>query len=363
MKHDKIIDRNQLIALCSLILLSPALRLYPGLSARLAGRGAWLSAPAALPAALLYLLLLCRLMAARQPGEGLGELCLRALGGAAGRILLGLFSLWLILYCGFVLRAGADRFVVGIFPQARPAVFSVSLGLACGIAALGSFRSLVRMARMLLPLLLGTLLLLLLISLRSLDKINLLPLTAEDGLPILAGTLPVLNALALGLYLPCFFAGDVAETPRPWLRWARWLLGMSLLLAALCAAILGSFGPELTGRLSVPFFTLVRNLVFLRSFERMDALVVSLWLFPDFLLGSALLFAAGRCLGLLLGRPDSRRLPPLCGVLALLPALLLGQDGTGLALWSERIIPAINLAMALAAVPLIYIVGKIRKTL
>ena len=40
-------NRNQLIALCSVTLLVPALRLVPSLTASLGGRAAWLSVPAA----------------------------------------------------------------------------------------------------------------------------------------------------------------------------------------------------------------------------------------------------------------------------------------------------------------------------
>ena len=39
-------NRNQLIALCSVTLLVPALRLVPSLTASLGGRAAWLSVPA-----------------------------------------------------------------------------------------------------------------------------------------------------------------------------------------------------------------------------------------------------------------------------------------------------------------------------
>ena len=51
-------NRNQLIALCSVTLLVPALRLVPSLTASLGGRAAWLSVPAAALPLLGYLFLL-----------------------------------------------------------------------------------------------------------------------------------------------------------------------------------------------------------------------------------------------------------------------------------------------------------------
>ena len=54
MKCDKPYTLGQLLALCSVMALTPALRLLPGASAALAGRGAWLSILLALPAAVAY---------------------------------------------------------------------------------------------------------------------------------------------------------------------------------------------------------------------------------------------------------------------------------------------------------------------
>ena len=116
-------------ALSTVALLAPALRLCPAGSAALAGRAAWLSALLALPPMLLYLLLLCRLMAQAREGEGLAELCLRLTGPLPGRLLLGLLAAWLLLYGAFVLRAGADRFVVTLFPRGSPTELALIMGL------------------------------------------------------------------------------------------------------------------------------------------------------------------------------------------------------------------------------------------
>ena len=156
-------------------------------------------------------------------------------------------------------------------------------------------------------------------------------------------------------------------------RWL-WLLGLCLLLSALCAAVLGCFGAEITTRLSLPFFTLVRNLVFFRTLERLEAPVVSLWLIPDFLLASLSLFCAQLCLRLLLGAgpayrgealTDMRRgrwLIWLGGAAAIAAGLLMAPNARALALWSERIIP-IGQTAAAGLIPIIYMVGKSKKRL
>ena len=371
----KRITAHQWTLMSSLLLLGPALRLLPHAAALHAERAAWLGALPALPLLLLYARFLSRFWATRPAGTGLGEATLQLLGERWGRAALYALAGWLLFYGGFVLRSGADRLVVTVYPQAAPAVFTLSMGLCCLVAALGSARSLARTAALLWPIVSGILLLLLLVSLKGVERGNLFPVTLLDLPALLRASVPVLDVLGLGLFLPLFFLGFVEPGPKCGALRIRWLLGESLLLTLLMLAVVGNFGAALVARLSQPFFTLVRNLVFFRSLERIEALVVSCWIFPDFLLASLCIFAAQYCLRLALGakplqdrggRLDSghlRWLIPLCALTAVLVGLLLAPDLFSLRLLSERTIPFLNLALSFLTVPVLYLVGKRRKAL
>ena len=368
-------NRRQLLSLCTLLLLVPALRLVPSSSAAVAGRAAWFSALAALPPLLLYLRFLCRFMALRRDGEGLAGLIRRSLGGRLGQAALLLFAAWLLFYGGFVLRSGAERYVVTVFPHSSPSVFSVTLGLLALLGALGSPRTLVRAGRIVLPMLLLVLLVVLFFGLLSVDLGNLVPLTVYDAVPAVRGMLPVVNVLAFSLYGACFLLEGTAREPDAYRQTAAWLIRVSLLFTLLSAAVIGSFGAELCARLTQPFFTLVRNLVFFRSLERAEALVVTYWVFPDFLLSSVFLYTAQHCLRLALDMDAAyqgqrrwdlrggRWVIPLCGAVMILLGLLLAPDAAALQFWSERLIPLLNLGVAFLLVPSIYIIGKQKKTL
>ena len=367
---------KQLLALGSVVLLSPALRLFPAGVAAEAGRAVWLSPAAALPILLAYAFFLCRFMGHRREGEGLAELSLRCLGATAGRAFLALLAAWLLLYAGFVLRAGADRFVTIIYPFARPAFFVLTTGLISLIAALGSPRTAVRAAKLVAPLVYGVLLVILLFSLFSVYAANLLPVTVYDAVPVLRGSRAAVDIVATVLFSLCFLSGMTPKEERPFRRLSGWLLAMAALLTAISLAVVGNFGAALTDRLSRPFFMLVRNLVFFGSVERVEALVVTFWIFPDFLLVALLLFSAQRCLRLALGgrapeyrgeRPldlrGGRWVIPLCGAAAILLGLLLAPTPAGLERWSEELVPLMNQTAAFVPLPLVYAVGKIKKRL
>ncbi len=360
-------DRGQLLSLCAVLLLSPALRFCPTASITAAGRAAWLSPLAALPPLLLYALFLRRFLALRREGEGLSELCARALGEKAARVFLLLSALWFSFYAGFVVRAGAERFITTIYPHSGPAVFVVVLSLLSALAALGPARSLVRTAKLVLPLLTGALALILFTALFSAKPENLFPVTFSDLPQLLRGALPTLDVL-LGVTVLFGFLCAPTEVRRAGA--ATRLVGAVVFLSLLDAAILGSFGAELSARLTRPFFSLVRNLVFFRSVERVEALMVTLWVFPDFLLAAAALFAAQLCLRRALGkeavwRGDAifslrrgRWLIPVCALLALAAALWAAPDEKSFLFLSSRLIPALNLSYALLALPFVYVVGK-----
>ena len=147
----KRITAHQWTLMSSLLLLGPALRLLPRAAAEQAGRAAWLGALPALPLLLLYARFLSRFWETRPAGTGLAEAAMQVLGPRWGAVALYALSGWLLFYGGFVLRSGADRLVVTVYPQSAPAVFTLSMGLCCLIAALGSARSLARTAAMLWP--------------------------------------------------------------------------------------------------------------------------------------------------------------------------------------------------------------------
>lgn len=191
-------------------------------------------------------------------------------------------------------------------------MFSVLTGLISIIAALGSSRSLVRFAKLVQPVVLGTLGLFLLFALTSIDYKNLLPVTTGDALPVLAASLPVIDAVGVVLCFSCFLEGSCEYQPRRFRSYALWLIPMLVIFLLLNVAVIGRFGAELTSLLTFPFFTIVRNFVFFNALERLEALIVSLWLFPDFLLVSALLYSAQHCLRCLLGeKPGVPRREPL----------------------------------------------------
>ena len=363
------IETRQRYSLGALIFLTPALRLFPARAAALAGRAGWLTPLAALPLLLVYGRFLTELLALRREGESLPGLISRA-AGVPG---LSLCTLWLLLYAAFVLRSGADRFVGTIYPRAAPSVFSAVMGMLALAGALSGFRTLARLGRMLLPFLAGVLLLLLLVALPGARLDNLWPLHPADLPGLARGALVPVDLVAGAAAALCFVPRGKGEERGGQRPLSLWMLGLCGLLTLLALTVTGRFGHELGAELARPFFVLVRTLRIFRSLERFEALVVMLWIFPDFLTAALFLRSGAECLQALLGLGregsaaersglrDGRLLIWAAALAATGLALLLSPEAQALSRWSEVLIPAANLAFCFVLLPAVYLLARAKK--
>ncbi len=370
------LTRRQYFLLCSLAVLSPLLRLVPQETAAYAGNVSWLCAAAAYGPLLLFGLLLNAMLRARRPGEGMGELILRALGPVFGRGLLAVYALCFLLYAAFLLRSGADRFLtsVSIFRSAWP--YAAVLLILALFGALGGPKPLFRAAEIFYPALMALLLFALLFALPQLHVRRLFAVSAADAAPVLRGAVPLLNIGCGMLFYPTFFEGRVSALEGRGGAVAGWLARLCLLAAVLNAVAVSMLGASLTAHLSYPFFTMLRNVSIFHAVERFEALIVGMWVLPDFALLALMLLLASGAARTVLGCPpkndgggrlfrleNGRIVIWICAAAVFVLAQLLTPNAFTLREWSCRIIPAATLILTAGCVPVIFLIGKLRKTL
>ena len=360
----KKMSRRQFSALLWAVMVSPIIRQIPATVAPVAGRGAWLSALfAAVPAAALGLFA-GHFLRSRRPGEGFGELFCRALGPAAGRIVTALYLLWLVFFGGFVLRAGADRFVSAIYTGSPEWLFMAVMGLLCLVAGEGRLKTLGRFAQIIAPLLSAVFALVFLFCLKNVKPDNLWPLYAGDLPRAFRGVLPLMGTLAVGVY-PGFLAAEV-EPGRLGRTFSLSQLSLALLGALLCFTSLGTFGAELTDKMNYPFFVMIRSIRIFNLLERVEALVAAQWVAADFLLLGTLLQITGGAFALVLHGPGGKKTRlgvRLCAAGMGLAAWQCAPSAFALRTLSRGVILWGNALLVFGLLPVCYAVGRLRKTI
>ena len=139
-----------------------------------------------------------------------------------------------------------------------------------------------------------------------------------------------------------------------------------LALAALCALLLGlitigSLSPELCAGFLSPALAVVRNISVFGTDARVDSVIVAIWVITDFALVASLLGIASRLLrSLAPGRSKALVPPAECAAVAAV-AFLISPTAEGAARWSEKLAPLVNSALCGILLPLILIIGLIRK--
>lgn len=365
-------DRRQLKAMCFVASLAPVTRLLPKATAQLAGSASWLAPLCALPPLLLFLLVLTALMKMRREGEGLGEVIMRRAGRRAGSVGLGLIAAFQLFSAGFILRTGAHRLISTIYPSAGQWFFMATMLLMGTLAALGPVKALPRAARVFAPVLLAVMLLALVLSLDSVDARNLLPFTKTSPGELFLSSLAVVEIYGGVLYCAALIEDRAPLHGRRFSSHAGWLALICALLTFFCAVIIGCYGAQLVARFSHPFFSTVRDVTLMKTIERIEALVATLWVLSDFVIFSLLLCCASHILRLIFGfkpeKTDARMLDMsngrvlivICAALTAVAAALIPSNEETMRGISQMIVPCASLSILFVILPALLLISKLR---
>jgi len=369
------VTRWQQICLSLIYMLSTTIRLLPRQAALSSGPYSWIAALLSfIPMALIFWLT-DRAFRNAEDNDGLAQVFTRALGNTAGKIVVGLFSVWLILYLSVTMKTMADKYISSSYVGSSPVFFLVLIFVLAFIAVQGRFPVLPRCAEAFFPLIALVMLLIFAMGVRDIDTHNLPPMPLS-GLPEMLSGIPTLVASqSVAVYL-AFLEGNVIHKEKRRGTSFLFLVLMVISIALLCLTSIGIFGSELTGRLSFPFFVMVRNLSVFNFMERIESAVIGLWVISDFILTAALIFIIVSNLRLCFGyggfmgekagffcMKDGRWLNWAVGALVLGLSIFLFSNSFELADFFNTIVPAVNLGLVFAVLPLTLFIGLLRKKL
>lgn len=356
------ISSRQLMTLSFVAMLSPFLRLLPATVAKQAGSAAWVSACLSLLPAALLAAIITSLRRGFPQGRGLSRYLTDIFGKFGGSLVLSLWSLWLVFHSGFLLRSGADRFIATIYPNSKPLFFISVMAVLCTVAAFGHIKPLARCGEIFCPLLVFVIGLVLVFTVEDVEPTFLLPVTAHHAAGIAKGLPLATEAAGVALVNMAFLFRYVRPEPKH-RSIVPWLLGVTALNVLLCAVSIGSLGKTYTAALPYPFFIMARDLSILSGVERIEALVVGLWMLPDFVLITLELIIASDNLMFIAGQADKGRALSIsvAAAVSVLTAVSIAPNSEIMQHWSDELVPLIHLGWAFLMLPLLWLIGRLRK--
>lgn len=320
------ISARQIYVLLFAALLSPAVRALPGWTAGTAGVGAWLTGLAAFPVLLLLGWLMSGLFRAAPAQSGLADIFRQTLGEILGKGLTIIYMVWGLFVLSLETRLYGERMIAaGSKNASLPVLLLVLLGLVLwlGRKKLAAFARAAEIFYLILAITLGVVLA---FSVADLTPENVLPVWTGDLPGVAAATVVPVGIVALGVFA-AFLWGNVSPQKGDRPRGVRWLLAGCLTLAFLQFAVLSQLGPVLAAQLEAPFFEVARGVGVAGAFQRVDSVVVALWLLSDLALLGLVLFALRAMVRSVFGPRWEKWTAPIACVAAFFGAVFVIPDG------------------------------------
>jgi spore germination protein (amino acid permease) len=353
------ITTRQMLILLFAGTLSPTIRALPRRSAAIGGTGGWLSAVVAIVPVLLVAWAILACLRRMPKGSGLGELMERGVGKGAARVLSGVYAGWMLLSVAAFLRIYSERFLSTTYANSSIYLFLISILLLTLWNSNGSFGAFARMGQIFFVILVITLALVLGLTASQVKAENILPLWWEDTPDILKSSIPAMGTLAYGVYL--FFLGgqtkDLTENRRMVLRWT---FSFGVLLTVMQVITMGVFGAPMVARMQVPFFMLTKEINLYGAMERMESMIVALWVITDVVLVGLMVRAICAALEFAFQLSDGQKLAtPL--VLGLLPAaVLIAASQFALEEFCTKVLNTGNLLLAYLVPSVVCVLAAVR---
>ena len=359
MERQNSISAGQFSVMVFVSAFSPMIRILPSLAVKLGGKAVWLSPVIAAVPALLFALVVREVLKNRGEGEGLAQVICRIVGEKAGKVILTVYLLWLLFYGGFLIRTAAERLLSSVYEYGGTGVFIVVTAVVAGIMASGGVRSVARTAEASTPLIIGVLVLTAIFAAPDISAENLFPVTYRDAGGILKGAFPVADVMSITAYFG-FLAGNVKKGSRKGghLKWTAFMVVSAFFLIL---TTVGTLSSELVAKMQHPYFIMIRNISIFGVIERIEAVVVTLWIITDLIFLSSI-FAVDREL---IRSITSRRcgkwlIPAFCAVTALIAVLIAG-NAFELRVFSELVVPCLNIFLTYFLITALLFAGKIKK--
>lgn len=314
------IDSNQAVMLMVSLVLPTAILLVPAIIVKHARQDAWLAAIVALLGGLLIARLVVSL-SLRFPEKTLFEYAQTILGKVPGK-LVGFLYIWWFLYTGaLIMDEFASFLCTAIMPETPPVVlFLVGIAVAA-YAVRNGLEVLSRYNQLLLPILLGLLVFTFLLVTKDMKAERLLPVFDQSAPAILKGAAVSLSWLGEIV----LFAMIIPFLQKP--REAHRVAALATLFTGLFFTIstvvtLSVFGPNLAAHWVFPVYNTVRLVSIANFLERLDIIIVAVWVFGGFAKMGVFYYAAVLGSAQWLGLKDYRPLVAPVGLLLVGLALL-----------------------------------------
>ncbi|MBO8169143.1 MAG: endospore germination permease [Thermoanaerobacteraceae bacterium] len=275
------IGNYQLFLLVLFIILPTAILFVPAVTTAVAQEGGWLATALASGVGMVIASLFGAYFRFF-PEQNLLEISSMALGKWLGRI-VGLGYIWFLFQTNaIIIREFGEFLTTAVMPETPLSVFIISITLLSAWAVYQGLEVIGRMNEFVFPLLTLATLIVIVLVLREAEFSRLSPLTVFNWKSLLAASM--IPASWMGeIVLVTLFIPFVYQAQKSWPWMVAGIMVVGAFLLAITMAAIVVFGHAEASRLMFPTYSLARIISISNIIERMESLVMAVWVAGVFL--------------------------------------------------------------------------------
>lgn len=354
------ISLRQALLMCIVLEFSPAVRLIPGYTAKVAKQAAWISGILSIIPALFMIFILSMFIFKKNYKESdIMYIIKDIMGNILGRIIIAAYFLWFMLLLAIYTRFFAERILSSIMPNTSIHIFIIPMLIIVAIVLNSGIRVLARMNEIIIIIAVFAIYILSLFGLPLIKIENITPIYFTDILPAISGSAAFWFIYGY-LFIFFFFGSHINDKEKIFKLGISKAIFLQFTNILLIIFTVGTLGWSLTTRIPRAYFAFVKLISVLGVVERLESVLVIIWIFSDFMIISVISYAALSIIKDFFNLSDYKPFIIPLETLVYFLSLLLASNEFELESFAEYSLN-IGLFMEYAIPVLLVIVGKIRK--
>jgi len=357
--EERNISVRQLLFVFTVIVSSPATRFLPKFAAAKAAQAGWIS-PILGTVPFILIIFIIDSILKKYKGQSMSEIISNLMGKYLGKLVLAIYLLWSVWLSAMYTYYYADRLTSSIYTHVNNNILIIIILILIAYVLRSGFTPIARMSEILLPFIGAVLVMLSIFLFPKVKADNVLPIYFNDIVPIINGSFASLSILSY-LFLMFFLFDRVVNLKSfKFFGYIAAYINISSLMLITFITI-GVLGNSIAERAPMPVLITVKQVSLMDIIENIEAIIVSIWIFADFVMISAFIAISLNLIKSIFKLADVKPLINILAILIFFLAMSICTSKFELEEFSNKLLIPINVTLGYGFPVVLFILSKLRK--
>ncbi len=339
---------------------TPALRFIPVSTAGVSGQAAWL-APVISFVLLLPIVFIFKCIYKTYEDKSFAEILEAVFGRLLGKTLTFFYVILMFFLITVNTTSIQEQLAGSIYPDVDPAFFVlVMLAVSAFTVYKGGLTVITRMGEIILPYLALAFLIICSLAVQDIKLSRITPISYLDIVPVVKSSV-VISGVEAHLPLIFLLGNNINNKEKIGKYGTVTAAFYCLLIIILLITVIGALGAETTAGAPLPFITTVKLISLFESIERIETLVIGMWILSDFMLISVLLISLLNVFRSLFKLSKTKNYIVVTLIIIYFLAMMLGRNLFEIQRFLEIFLTPSMITMGYLLPLIVFITGKVRK--